>query len=221
MNKIPTFFPNEADDSHCFQASLKMALNFIAPQIDKNIDSYDEFTGKSPSFKYTWPIEGAINSAKEGLEVVYIDQFDLRKFVKNPKKALIEVLGEEIAQDQIDNSNIPQVVSAAKALLTNENVKVIFEIPTLVQLQNLIDEGFAIIVNVNAKALTGKDGYSGHFVYVYGYTENSLLIHNPGLPPEPSLEITIENFEKAWAASGEEYKNILAIRSTNAIPTCT
>lgn len=221
MNKTPKFFPNDEDDSHCFQASLKMALTEIAPEIDSLINSYDEFTGKSPKFKYTWPITGAINAAKLGLDVVYIDQFNLTSFIENPSKALTAVLGSEIAEDQMVNSNIPDVVKAARELLVNENVSVIFEIPTLQQLKSLIDKGYAVIVNVNARVLTGKEGYSGHFVYVYDYNKNDLIMHNPGLPPEPSLKVNFDRFEKSWAASGEEYKNILALKSTKSTPTCT
>jgi hypothetical protein len=210
----PPFYGNLRDNAHCLQASAKMALEFFEPSEVKSFTDYDELSGKDDAYKYTWPLRLAVNVARKGYSVVFVDAFDLREFQQDPNKALLAFYGKDVGEDQIKHSNIPEVVRDAKALLAAKSIDAQFRIPSLDDVILLLTQGYLVICNVNARILELDEGYSGHFVLLYGLDEakQTFLVHNPGLPPRPAAKVPFELFGKAWAASGENYKNILAFR---------
>ena len=66
--------------------------------------------------------------------------------------------------------------------------------------------------NVNAAVLNGEQGYVGHFVVVTGFTDRELILHDPGLPPQPERVVDFKTFEAAWAYPNQEAKDIYAFR---------
>ncbi len=75
-------------------------------------------------------------------------------------------------------------------------------------------DDYLIICNINANQLYSQAGYSGHFVVVVEVGADDIIIHDPGLPPAPSLKVPKAIFEKAWGYPTENEKNILAIRKS-------
>ena len=87
-----------------------------------------------------------------------------------------------------------------------------YRAPGLADIKQLLKEGYLIICNINSNCLYNYSGYSGHFVLPLELDEAYIMIHDPGLPPAPSLKVPKAAFEKAWGYPSEEDKNLLAIR---------
>jgi len=205
--KIP-FYGNTEDNTHCNQAGMKMVLGYYFPEEEYSWDNLEIITGKREG-KWTWPMKGWLYLAKKGLTVTYYGTFDYERFVKEGAEYLIDRYGEEVGSAQIENSEIEYEINTTKEMLPLiQQVKVI---PKIENLERFISEDKLLLINVNYYPLYGKKGYAGHFVLVYGIDDEYVYLQDPGLPPNPNAKISKNNFEKAWAYSGEENKGVATI----------
>lgn len=213
MPTSPPFYPNTEDGSRCLQASTLMALESIFGDQSFTLEKLDGLSGKGPEL-YTWPLRLAINLAEIGLGVKYIDRFDLPAFIKSPEETLEKFYGAEVALDQMKNSDIPKVQKDAREFVEHPGIDVEYRTPEIQDISNLVSSGYMVICNVNQRVFQRREGYVGHFVLIFraDRINNEFTLHNPGPPPAPNLVSPFEDFERAWAYAGTEYKNILAIR---------
>jgi hypothetical protein len=209
INKGLTFYPNTPDDTHCFQAALKMVLKYFYPREDYSFEDLDKITAKVEGL-WTWPTAGILWLKNKGMKVKVIEIFDFKKFVKKGGQYIIDEFGATVGQEQIDHSDIAQ----EQVLAMNYIKKVSIEkrIPTISELRTLLENGYLPICNVNSEKLNRKEGYTGHFVIVKGYDEHGFVIHDPGLPPLKNRKVTNNEFDQAWAYPDEKAKNIIAIK---------
>jgi len=122
----------------------------------------------------------------------------------------MERCGPEVGEAQIKNSVISQEIEFSAKFAKNAPLEC--RIPTFEDINKYLKDNCLIICNINASSLYGQQGYSGHFVVVFQCDENTVTIHDPGFPPRPSLKVSHEIFERAWAYPTEREKNLLAIR---------
>ena len=206
--EIP-FYSNTPDDTHCFQASLKMVLKYFYPNEDYSWEELDKITAKVEGL-WTWPTAGLIWLQEKGLEVKNIELFDYDKFIQKGGQYLVEQYGEEVGNEQTKHSDIKQEIE-----LTKKFVKIIDtekKIPELDDIKQLLLKNYVIIVNVNAKALNDESGYVGHFVVIKGIDDDGFMLNDPGLPGRENHRVSFELFEKAWAYPNEKAKNIMAFK---------
>lgn len=211
QSHIPPFYSNLPDNAHCLQACAAMAIEATT---GKKLDftALDELSGQSPGF-YSWPLRLVISLLDMGLEAKYIDIFNLNDFIQDPRDKLINFYGERIGTIQFEKSDIPRVREDAIALIKKYPHALEYRTPDLTDLQSLLAQGYLLICNVNSRKLAGKEGYSGHFVLVYGCTPETVTLHNPGgAPGQPRLECSAETFLNAWSEGGDHYRSILAVR---------
>jgi len=206
--KVP-FFSNTPDNTHCFQACVKMVLKYFYPKEDYSVEELDKISHKIEG-KWTWPNATMVWLQAKGMEVVDVEQFDNPRFVAEGESYLIAEYGEEVARVQIENSDIEKERIIAKELL--DKVKVKMTEPKLEDIQKYLNNGYLVIVNVNSEVLGGGEGYAGHFLVVKGFNNTSLIVHDPGLPGVKNRVVDKELFEKAWAYPNSRAKNIIAIR---------
>lgn len=206
--QIP-FFSNTSDNTHCYQATLKIILKYFNANEEYSWDELDKITAKGKDL-WTWPTAGLLWLNRQGFEVRIIEGFSYEVFAKKGEKYLVKVFGEEVAKEQVKNSDIAQERKLAEELITRQ----LFEkrLPKFAEINQLLEEGYLIICNVNAKALNDEDGYVGHFVVVIGADNNELVIHDPGLPPQESRRVSREQFEKAWAYPNYRARNLIIIK---------
>lgn len=208
MKKIP-FFSNTADGTHCYQAALKMVLTFLSPKGSWPFEKLDKLSQKLEG-KWTWPTASLIWLLDHGYEVKLIETFSYAAFAKDGIQYLIKEFGEEVAKAQEANSYLQteQKLASefAKRCQTDQRI------PTWEDLKKLFNQGYLIICNINACILSGKEGYSGHFVVPTEIQTEQITFHDPGLPPKPNIMIDRSTFEKAWGYPSDGAKNILAIR---------
>lgn len=208
------FYSNTPDDTHCFQAALKMILKYFWPDKDFTWEELEKITGKKEGL-WTWPMAGMLWLKNNNFDVKNIEVFDYKKFIESPAQYLIDTYGKEVGEAQIKHSDLSQEIEYAKEFLrkiSTEN-----RIPTLDDIKKLLSNGYLVGCNVNSYALNKKLGYAGHFVIIKGFNNNELVIHDPGLPPRENRVVDSDTFEKAWAYPNELAKGIMAFRFFNPV----
>lgn len=205
------FYSNTSDNTHCFQAALKMVIKYFQPNIELSWEELEKITGKKEKL-WTWPLAAMIWMKNQGYRVIDIEMFDYKEFVKDKEAYLLRFYGDEAGNEQVKHSDITQEVKYAKQLL--ETGLVTKDIPTTQTLKDLLKEKYLMICLVNSQKLNSKEGYVGHFVVIKGVEKDQLFIHDPGLPPLKNRKISFQDFEKAWSVPNENAKNVLAFKST-------
>ena len=204
--KIP-FYGNTKDNTHCFQACLKMVLKYFLPNRSFTWKELEEITAKVKNL-WTWPFAGLSWMSKNGFEVIDIESFDTRRFIKEGENYLKQKYGQEVAKEQIKYSDIKQERILAKEFL--KNVRFEKKIPQTNEIKQLLKKGYILICNVNSKALDRKKGYVGHFVVINGFNKNTFILQDSGIPPRKNRIVNLSLFEKAWAYPNEKSRNIMA-----------
>ena len=203
-------FYTSPDNTHCFQASLKMIVQYFWPDKDYSWEELDKITVKVEGL-WTWPMAGLIWLQKQGVEVRIIELFNYKRFAQFGGEYLIDEYGEEVGELQIKNSDIEQEKAIAKEFV--EKVTVQKSIPTINDLKDFLTQDYLIICNVNSRKLNNKEGYSGHFIVLKGFDDKHFIIHDSG--PTPAFEnriVDFDLFKKAWAYPNEKAKGIMAFR---------
>jgi len=203
------FFPNSTDDTHCFQASLKMVLKYFIPDKDFDFAELDKVTAKVEG-KGTWPMAGCLWLKKQNFEITIIEIFDYLRFSTEKEKYLLEFYDPETAKYQIENSDLEQETKLAVEF--EKAISVQKRLPTIDDIKELLIEGFVVICLVNSKKLNGKDGYIGHFVVINGFNKESFYLHDPGLPSIINREVPIKIFSQAWFSPNSNAANIMAFK---------
>lgn len=173
------------------------------------MDELDVISAKIPG-KWTWPTAAMLWMVENGYEIRLIEDFDYTLFAEKGRDYIIDKCGKEVGEAQIKNSIVDREQEYARKFAKFNLVE--RRLPVFEDIKKLLSEGYLVICNINSAALNKQKGYSGHFIVVYKCGEKTLLMHDPGLPPRPSLEVPLELFEKAWAYPSENEKNLLAVR---------
>lgn len=208
INKVP-FYANTLDDTHCFQAALRMVMKHCWPERDYSWEELEKITAKVEGL-WTWPMSGMLWLREQGMEVKHMEVFDYEKFAEEGGQYLIDQYGEEVGKAQIEHSDIKQEKRFAREFV--KKIETVRTIPAIDDIKTLLEEEYLLICNVNSRALINEEGYAGHFVVVKGFDDTHLLIHDPGLPPHKNNRVGLDIFEKAWAYPNERAKNIMAFR---------
>lgn len=209
--KVSVPFYVNPDTTHCYQACLRMILRYFEPDQDYSWEELDQITAKAKDM-WTWPMAGQLWLVDHGFEVRIVESFDYRRFLDEGEAYLVELGGKEVAAKQIANSKIEQEYEYARQLL--ERVPIETRIPVVSEVCSWLDEGALVICNVNSRTLNGSEGFSGHFVVVIGYTDDELVIHDPGgsQPGEANRVVSKALFEKAWAYPDEKSKEYFIVK---------
>src|SRR5262249_17130287 len=153
------FFAN-TDDTHCFQAVLRMILKHFLPAREFAWEELDKVTGKITN-GWTWPYLGLMWMRDQGFDVINVDTFDNSRFSREGLKYLIEEYGEEFATSQAEHCDIAYEQKNAELFI--ETCKVERRSPDQRDLKSFLDRGYLVACNVNSVALNGQSGYAGHF----------------------------------------------------------
>lgn len=207
MRRIP-FFANLEDGTHCYQAALKMVLTFFTHK-EWSFEKLDALSGKLAG-KWTWPTTSLLWLLDHDFEVKLVEEFSFEEFAKRGKGYLVEKCGSEVANAQESNSDLPREQELAAKL--SKRLTVDYRVPTWDDLKYLLNNDYLIICNINSYKISRQPGYAGHFVVPVEIFSESVFIHDPGLPPRPSLEVKRTLFEEAWGYPTGNDKNLLAIR---------
>jgi predicted alpha/beta hydrolase family esterase len=203
------FYGNTPDDTHCFQAALRMVTKKYFPREEYTWGEWENITAKVKGL-WTWPTAGLLWLQQKGSEIKVKEVFEYQRFIDEGEAYLLEFFGEEVGKQQIKYSDIPQEQKLLSQALKSTDI--VHGIPTLEDLKELLVSGYVLICNVNAKVLNEQSGYAGHFVVVYDCDGENFTLHDPGLPLQPERKVSLKQFEKAWSYPDEKSQNVVAIR---------
>lgn len=209
INYPVPFYPNTPDDTHCWQASLKMVLKYFEPKKDFSWEELDKITAKKENLD-TWPSEGMLWLANHGYTVKVIESFNYLRFSQEGKNYIYSEFGEEVGKAQQEHADIDQGVQLAKQFISKSLWT--DRVPDVEEIKNLLKEKYLVICNVNTAKMNNKNGYAGHFVVVKGFDDNHLALHDPGLPPSRERIVEDDTFNDAWGFPNEKARNIKAIK---------
>ena len=209
VNYQVPFYSNTTDDTHCYQAALRMVLKYFLKDRDFTLIELETMTAKVSGL-WTWPTAGMLWMKENGFDVIDMEVFDYRMFAQEGEQYLIDFFGEKVGVAQIKHSYIPQEIELAKELLGKQIFKLV--LPTYKTILKYLDKGYLVICNVNSHKLNNEKGYAGHYVVMKGYNEFGFTLHDPGLPAQENRFVNFEDFEKAWAYPNKKARNIIAFK---------
>ena len=209
QNKVP-FYGNTPDNTHCFQATIRSVLAYFMPDRTFTFEELDVLSAKIDGLA-TWPQAMLLSLASMGFDVTVIENFDAQRFIDEGAAYLVAAYGREASTWQIANSDIAQERRIYKELVTAKNVTIEQRPATTQDITQFLDSGYLVQAMINSKVLHNKKGYAGHSVLIYGYNEEGLYMHDPGLPAQESAYISYSDFYKAWASPDDTATNIIAI----------
>jgi hypothetical protein len=209
------FVADPGDGVHCFQAVMAMVLSYLEPEKKFSFEELDIISGKE-SRLWSWPIEMFSWLVDDGYQVREYSLFDSSKFVENPDQYILERYGQEMGQAQVDYSNLPRVAGAMKKMMHKEPVKFFNQAPTIDDIKSLLEKDYLVVVNVNAKSLRNKEGYSGHFVLVLDIDKENVTFHDPGIYNSvagiENDQVSIEQFTKGWMYPTKEDSYMFGVK---------
>lgn len=209
VQKSVPFFANTPDDTHCFQAALRMILKYYEPRINFTWEELDTISAKQPDM-WTWPMAGLCWLADRGYEIVNVEHFDYQRLINERQGYLIERYGAEIADEAIKHSSLPAELIWARRF--TEKVDTQDRLPDAEDIKDLLARDYLLIANVNARSMNGRRGYAGHFVVLTGFNDKGPVMHDPGLPPMPHRAVSWADFRLGWEYPDAQNRNIVAIR---------
>ncbi|NIM47131.1 MAG: hypothetical protein GTN40_03165 [Candidatus Aenigmarchaeota archaeon] len=202
MKKEVPYF-KQPDDTHCFQACLKMVLKYFFPEKDFTYEELDKISDK-PKDKWTWCCAAAIQIKKMGLKIKIYSNFDYNEFTKTGANYIRKKYDKEIAEETIEMSDIESEIENAKKMI-KENI---FELKELLfeDIEKTFKD-YVIILLINSRTINSKPGYAGHFVVLTGFDENNVYVHDPGINDgSANRKIEKDLFKKAW-----EYQKFITL----------
>ncbi len=186
----------QSDDTHCFQACLKMVLKHFFPEKDFSYNELDQISNKAED-KWTWCCAALIDIKKMGLKVNFYSNFDYNDFIKNGANYIRKKYDKEISEKTIEMSDIESEIENAKKMI-KENIYELKEL-SFNDIEKYFKENYTIILLINSRMINNKPGYAGHFVVLTGIDENNVYIHDPGINDgSPNRKVEKNLFIKAW-----------------------
>ena len=109
-------------------------------------------------------------------------------------------VGKDTARYYRERSNIETVIRYIPEYL--EVVKHETRRASIKEIVAFLKKGNLIGVEINSKILNKKPGFSLHFVLLYDFDGEHIILHDPGLPPIKSRRITLEEFNECFNFPG-------------------
>lgn len=200
------FYPNQATPSHpegayCQEMSLKMLLGYFEPTRIYELAELEKITDRTPE-KSGWEMAYTLWLMEHGYEVKRFSAFDYKAFQKKGLEYIREEYGDETAEWQNANSDVPKAQAQVASYLAR--VDLVSKKPTIEDIKQVMQDGYLVKVAVDSGDLNNLGNYVGHFVVVTGYDDTSIWFHDPGLPPLENRHVSYELFQKAMDSFGGE-----------------
>jgi len=205
------FYPNSKDDFHCVQSCLKSVLKVYFPNKSFSFSYLDEATAHKRN-KLTWDFATLLFLLKKGFDIVYISNFDYKKFSEKGEKYLRHLWRNDVYQFQKEYSNLKQEQNFAVKLSKEKRINYLKRSAKLSDLRIFFQKEYFILVAVNPFVFDGEDEYGSHMVLITNITKNFIYFHDPGLPPKPNRKTSIEKFWKAASYPDNNSVDLIAVR---------
>ncbi len=163
---------------------------------------------------YSWEYGMLTYLSQVGFDVKFISEFDLRVSARKRTTICTNFFGAEAAEDQIRNSDMNQAIRDIEEFLRAPGPEIDSRTPQISDVKNLLRDGFYLIPYVNQRIFQCDPGYVAHTIFVYGFSERGIRVHNPGPPATEAAEISWDLFEKAWSSPSQNARILFAARAS-------
>jgi hypothetical protein len=196
MKPIP-FYANHEDNHHCMLAVYRSVFDYF---YDEKISwaELEALTGYEPK-KAAWSLTIISYLTKRGMNIRMIEPFDYVRYYAIGESYLEELFPSAEKDWQLEHGNILEIRPLIPDFL--ERVKYELKKPTLEDIDSMLVEDRLVIVTLDSRVLNDKPGYFSHAVLVIKDAGDHYIIHDPGLPPQPSRHVSKQ---KLYAAMGGE-----------------
>ena len=208
--KDPKFISNAPDDKHCVQASVGMILDYFLPKRKFSKKELEKMTGFVEG-KGTWEMSELLSYEDLGLESKVIVNISYDEFGKRGFEYLEEIMGHDVTEWAKENTGDIKIEMRRAHEVSKKDIHE-FRIPNDKDIRNLLNEGWLVMVDVNARKLNQRSGFTGHRVLIYKADNEGVVMHDPGLPPLPARHVNWQDLEGAWADPNEDSKMLIAVR---------
>jgi len=211
MRSIIPFFENTKDNSHCFQACLKMVLKFYFPGKNYSYRLLDKITNHKKGM-WTWQGEALLFLSKIGFEIVNIENLDYKRFATRGETYLKSIWSKEIFDLQDKYSNLKREQQIARKLIKNKNISIINKETNIRDMEDYFKKDFLLIVSVNPCVFSGEKCYWSHSVVITEIGQKYIKFHDPGLPGIENRRVNRKLFIKAMSKPWKEDTNLIALK---------
>jgi hypothetical protein len=196
MKPIP-FYANHEDNHHCMLAVYRSVFDYF---YDEKISwaELEALTGYEPK-KAAWSLTIISYLTKRGMNIRMIEPFDYVRYYAIGESYLEEFFPSAEKDWQLEHGNILEIRPLIPDFL--ERVKYELKKPTLEDIDSMLVEDRLVILTLDSRVLNDKPGYFSHAVLVIKDAGDHYIIHDPGLPPQPSRHVSKQ---KLYAAMGGE-----------------
>jgi 23S rRNA pseudouridine1911/1915/1917 synthase len=197
--KIP-FYGNTEDNMHCSIAVYRMLFDYF---LDRKLsrEEAEKLAGFADG-KAAWTVTIWERMSNIGFDIHMIESFNYRRYAVEGEAYLQEYFKPEEYDWQLKHSNILAIRPQIASFL--EKVDIESRSPTLQDIDDMLDDGRLVDVQVNARILNDAEGYAAHSVLVIARDGDDYIVHDPGLPPQPNRRIPRSTF---WQAMGGDNNN--------------
>lgn len=186
-----------------------MGLRYFSPAQNFTPQEMEKITCKVPG-KWSAPPATLLWLANNGFEIIEITGFDNKRFVNEGAAYLRGDFGETFARAQEAQGDLGREQAILKQVL--DRIQLETRIPTRADITRLLEENYVTLCHVNSSQLNPAPGYVGHYVVITGTNDVEIIVHDPGLPPQPNRSVPWRLFQKAWAYPNEKAKNLIGFR---------
>lgn len=202
MSKQVPFVDNPND--RCLPATIGMVLGYFMPEKTFTMPELEKLCGYQPG-KGAWQTQCMLGLAELGFRVHWIEDFDHKAFIKDPKRYLATILDKESLEWQLEHGDLKLEAERMKQYL-DSGLPLERRKGTVGDIKKFLDDGWLVRLEVNEPPLIGKTGYIGHSILVLSYDKDGVTIHNPaGGDSRPNQYVSWELLKRAWKEFGGSY----------------
>lgn len=204
------FRPNHPDELHCVPCSVGMLLEGLA-NISLSESELETMCGFVPG-QEVWQFQWMHEVANRGFKITSVDDFDPKAFISDPRTELLRQTEDAAVVDRVfEVSDVVGQIPLVRACLDHPLITFEKRVPTLEELSATLDDASAVLTNVNARALSDKDGYAGHVVLMYRGAGDDLILEDPGPPSHEHMAVDRDKFLKAWHSPSPRMANFIRV----------
>ena len=169
----------------CMLACLRSALECLTSK-QYSWNELEKITGFKRD-KAAWTVQVWAYLATHGFNIHMIEAFDYHRYQAEGKEYLRTFLKPEELQWQLAHTNLLEISPLLPTFL--QKVHQEMRSPQLEDIDELLDGGYLVAVQLNCNVLNKREGYVAHMILVYAKQDGGYIAHDPGLPAHQARHI--------------------------------
>jgi hypothetical protein len=179
-----------------------MTAQYFFP--DVTFKEMAELSDWTPGY-VVWPFKFWKWIMDKDIKIIDYDLIDLNLWAKEGLSGFKKSISEKEFKWMCENSkNIESLHQDIKEVVNHKNFTYPNHLAKFSDLQQSFNKGSVCEVVLDACTLDKEEGYSPHRVVITDITKDSIVFHDPRIPPMPNRKELTEHFVKAWLEVEED-----------------